>query len=189
MKKFYLHIRDVIVAGIIFLIPLYVVYKMAAAVWGKLYKVGAYTAEIINLQYLFGPYAIPFANTILISIVFYIFGWLVRLRYFVLFRNFLENTLLQFVPGYLTIKSQILYKVAPEEDPRKSVLVKTLMGYRYGLLMEKNNETATIFFPDTPDTNNGEVLLEKLEDITMLEIKPKELLEKLQAFGVGLNKL
>lgn len=186
VKTVYIHIRNLIISGIIFMIPVFVVYKSTYGIYEKLKKTASFGAEFLNLYYFFGPYAVVVANLFLFGLILYLLGWLVKLGFMQSFKNFLEENVLQFIPGYLAIKSQVLYKVAPEQDPRKPVMVKTAIGYRFGLLIEEKGSMATIFFPNTPDTYNGQILLEKIEDCTYLDLKPKDMLEKLQGFGEGL---
>lgn len=187
MKNFFIHCRNMIFSGVIFMIPIFVAYKVTYGIYEKLKKTASFGAEFLNLYYLFGKYAVVIANVFLFALILYLLGWLVKLGFMKSFKGFLEEHMLQFIPGYLTIKAQVLYKVAPDKDPRKPVMVKTAIGYRFGLLIEEKGELATIFFPNTPDTHSGQILLEKKEDCTYLKMKPKEMLEKLQGFGEGLN--
>lgn len=187
MKNFYIHCRNMIISGVIFMIPVFVVYKATYGIYEKLKKTASFGADFLNLYYLFGKYAVVVANLFLFAVILYLLGWLVKLGFLESTKRFLEENVLQFIPGYLAIKSQVLYKVAPEKDPRKPVMVKTSIGYRFGLFIEAKGDMATVFFPNTPDTYTGQIMLEKKEDCIFLDMKPKEMLEKLQGFGEGLN--
>jgi hypothetical protein len=64
--------------------------------------------------------------------------------------------------------------------------VTASLGNRYGLLVEEKGDYATVFFPNSPDIDNGQVWLEPLDKVTKLAIKPRVFLKSIQQFGKGL---
>ncbi len=187
MKNFLTHLRNRIIAGIIFLIPILAVMKSVKNLWDKMSKGGSYIVELLGLKAIFGTAAVPIANTLILLLLFYAFGYLVKISFLTRFRDWLENSVLKYVPGYLTVKAQIMQKVNPAKDTRQPVIVNTSVGNRYGLLVEEKEGFATVFFPNCPDTNNGQVWLEPVEKITKLSMEPQPFLKSIQQFGKGLN--
>ena len=156
MKKFFHHIRKRMLAGLILLLPLFAILLIML----KLYKMlkgeaGSQVANFLGVKPLLGKNAVPVTTAFLLALILYVFGGLVKLRWLNKMRDWIENTLLQFVPGYLTYKAQVLQKINPKEDSRIPVWVTTVVGKRPGLLINEQNEEAVIFFPNSPDSNNG----------------------------------
>ena len=58
-----------------------------------------------------------------------------------------------------------------------------------GLLVEELNDELIIFFPNSPDSNNGEVMLVDKSVTRRLDIPVKQLFKSLQQFGKGITKV
>jgi len=101
-------------------------------------------------------------------------------------KDWIEVSALQYIPGYLTYKAQIQDKVNASEDKRIPVWVATAAGKRPGLLIDEKNQEAIVFFPNSPDSNNGEVLMVERTTISKLEMTPSAFLKCLQKFGKDL---
>lgn len=188
MKGLITNLRNRILSGIIFLIPILALLKAIKNLWTKMTSGGSYIVELIGLKSVFGTAAVPIANTLILLLLFYLFGFLVKVSFLTSFRDWLENSVLKFVPGYLSVKAQIMQKVSPQKDSRQPVMVQAPEGSRYGLLVEEKGGFATVFFPNSPDTNNGQVWLQPMDKITKLDMELPAFLKSVQQFGKGLNR-
>jgi uncharacterized membrane protein len=186
MKKFFTHVRSRVLAGVIFLIPLFAIILIIQKLWTTLTTAGSYLVKLFGLKSLLGAQSVTIATAVLLLILFYFFGWLVKFRSLHRMRDWIETTLLQYIPGYLTYKAQVQEKVNPKDDSRIPVWVTTASGKRPGLLMDEHEELAIVFFPNSPDSNNGEVLMVDLHQVTKLEIKAPAFMKSIQKFGKDL---
>ena len=71
-------------------------------------------------------------------------------------------------------------------DKRLPVLVTTPEGSRPGLEIERLGQSVTVYIPNSPDTNYGEVWLVDSSQVTLLKGDVYNLLKSVQFSGKGL---
>ena len=187
MKKFLNHIKSRVLAGVIFLIPLFAIILIIQKLWKTLTGAGNYLVQLFGLKSLLGSNSVTIATAVLLVILFYFFGWLVKFSSLNRVRDWMETTLLQYIPGYLTYKAQLQEKVNPKQDSRIPVCINTVSGKRPGLLVEEQAENVIIFFPNSPDSNNGEVMIVPKQEVTKLNMDAVSFIKSMQKFGKGLS--
>jgi uncharacterized membrane protein len=187
MQKFSKHLRSHLLAGAVFLIPLFVILVIVHNLFTRLTGLGTFLMQALGWETIFGINSIPVATAILLLILFYLGGWLVKLSHANRVRDWAENSVLKYVPGYLTYKAQMLEKINTKEDTRVPVLVSTAHGKRPGLLIDEQHEDAIVFFPNSPDSNNGEVLVVEKHQVTRLNINVDAFFKSMQNFGKDLS--
>ena len=183
MKKFVKHIRSRVVAGLIFLIPLFAIIIILQKIWNTLRGAGNYLVQLFGLKSLLGSHSVTIATAILLILVFYFFGWLVKFSALNRMRDWIERTALQYIPGYITYKSQMEEKVNPKADTRIPVWVSTDSGKRPGLLIVEEAGHAIIFFPNSPDSNNGQLMMVAGDSVTKIDMNASVFIKSLQKFG------
>jgi hypothetical protein len=188
MKKFLENSRNTILSGILFFLTIFFLLGLIQKVWQSLTGFGAKLAAFVGVKSVAGVGAASIVTTLLLILIFYICGLLVRFAFIGKFRNWIENTLLQYIPGYLTYKVKMEEKLIKKADERKPVLVVTPNGSRPGLLIESAGRSATVYLPNTPDTNNGQVWVVDLSNIRHLKGDAKSLLKSVQYSGKGMQE-
>ncbi len=186
MKKFLTHIKTRILAGVVFLIPLFAIILILQKLWKTLTGAGNYLVQLFGLSSLLGSNSVTIATAVLLVLLFYFFGWLVKFSFLNRVRDWTETSLLQYIPGYLTYKAQLQEKISPTQDNRIPVYINSALGKRPGLLVEEQSEDAVIFFPNSPDSNNGEVIIVPKHQVTKLNMNTSTFLKSMQRFGKGL---
>jgi uncharacterized membrane protein len=187
MKSFFEHIRTRVLAGVIFLIPVFVVVTVVQKMLANLKGAGNYLVTTFGIKDLLGSQAVTVVTALILVLLFYFFGWLVRFSMLTRLRDWLENTLLQYIPGYLTYKAKMQEKIEPTADTRVPVMVSMQNNKRPALLIEENAGEATVFFPNSPDTNNGQVMVVSVQQITRLNDGAAAFIKNMQRFGKGLK--
>jgi uncharacterized membrane protein len=186
MKKIFNHLKSRVIAGVIFLIPLFAIILIIQKLWKTLTGAGNYLVQLFGLNSLLGSHSVTIATAVLLILLFYFFGWLVKVSALNRVRDWMETGLLQYIPGYLTYKAQLQEKISPTKDKRIPVYISSVSGKRPGLLVEEQADDAIIFFPNSPDSNNGEVIIVPRQQVTKLNIDASSFLKSLQKFGKGL---
>lgn len=186
MKKILEHLKSRVLAGIIFSIPVFVILSILQKLWLTLDGTGNYIVEALGIKSLLGNTSITIATTLLLVVIFYIIGWLVKFSLVTSFKVWLENGLLQYLPNYLTFKSKMKEKLLPKKDARQPVLVDYGNFRKPGLLIETHKDDAIVFFPNSPDSNNGHTQVVKTQQVQHLSTDTVTLLKSLQACGKNL---
>lgn len=186
MKKFLNHVKSRVLAGLIFLIPVFAVILLLQKLWNTLTGLSDYLVKLFGLKSVLGGYTVSVATAILLVLIIYLFGWLVKFSSLNKMREWLEQSLLQYIPGYLTYKAQLQEKISPTADSRTPVWVSTDNGKRPGLLVDEHENEVVVFFPNSPDSNNGEVVMVSRQRISKLNMTATLFIKSLQKFGKDL---
>jgi uncharacterized membrane protein len=186
MKKFLNHIKSRVLAGLIFLVPVFAVILLLQKLWNTLNGLSEYLVKLFGLKSVLGGYTVSVATAILLVLIIYLFGWLVKFSSLNKMREWLEQSLLQYIPGYLTYKAQLQEKISPKADSRMPVWVNTDMGKRPGFLIDEHENEVVVFFPNSPDSNNGEVVMVSKQRISKLDMTATLFIKSMQKFGKDL---
>ena len=183
MKKFLVHIRNRVITGFVFLIPLFAVLLLVKKLWTVLTGAGNYLVELVGLKTLMGANSVPIGTAVILILLFYLVGWLVRFSAMNRARNWVEGSILNYIPGYISYKAQMEEKVGGKEDTRTPVWVSMVIGRRPALLIEEREGESVVFFPNSPDSSNGDIMLVDSFRISRLAMDVPSFLKSLQKFG------
>lgn len=186
MKKNLEHLKSRVFSGIVLFIPVYIIFTFLQKLWLTLGGIGIYIAEALGIQHLLGNTTVTIATTLLLVLFFYILGWLVKLSFVKSFKVWIESGLLQYLPNYLTFKSKMKEKLLRKKDAWQPVMVEFGTYRRPGLLVETRADNAIVFFPNAPDSNNGQTHVVKIQQVEHLPTDTATLLKSLQTCGKNL---
>jgi uncharacterized membrane protein len=157
MKAFFQNLKTTIIAGVIFLLPVFGVLMLLQKLYGKLTGFGSQMAALLGIKSVAGIGATSIATTLILVALFYVSGLMVKVTFMVKFRNWVESNLLQYIPGYLGYKVKMEEKLLPRIEARTAALVHAGEIMRPGFLVSRSAGKCVVFIPNTPDTNTGEV--------------------------------
>ena len=186
MRKFLAHIQTRVMAGVVLLIPLFAVLLLINKLWTSLTGAGDYLVKLVGLDSLLGSNSLAVATAFLLIVIFYFCGWLVKFSSLIRVRDWMERSFLQYIPGYITYKAQMEEKLGKTEDSRTPVWVSMVIGRRPALLVEEREGESVVFFPNSPDSNNGEVMLVDSFRVTKLAMDTPSFFKSMQKFGKDL---
>ncbi|KAB1066554.1 hypothetical protein F6U93_14140 [Tamlana haliotis] len=178
--------RNKIISGLMYLLPLFVLFVIVEKFWYKIHHLGKFIAHNLHLDAFLGKYSITITTGVLILVIFYVFGFLATLPRFMKFYNWFEGMLLDVIPGYSKYKNDLENKISPKPDNRIPVLVSTAMGDKPGLLIEEKEENSVVFFPSTTNALEGEVLVVHNQTIKKIDLDAKTFLLIMKKQGKGL---
>ena len=189
MKRVFDKFRNTILSGIILFFPLFFLIEVIKKLW---YYLLGYSAKIAGLVQFKSETAVT-ANSVITSImiilIFYVSGLLVRFAFIGKIKNWVEDSLLQYIPGYLTYKIKVETKLVKKAEEWQPVMVKTVEGSRPALLIEVKDHMSTVYCPNCPDTNYGEVWVVESDTVKHLKGDVKSLLKCVQFSGKGLLEM
>ncbi len=160
--------------------------------FGKLYamiqpiaeKVGGYFGAHVFL----GITTISVIGFIMILILSYVAGVLLKLGLINFWGPRMEETLFRVLPSLQMFK----YRLLPEDDIEKLLWRATLLQednyYRIAFITDDSQpEYLSVFIPDAPRMDAGEVRLIKKTDFNGVEISMKQAMNALYHFGRGMT--
>jgi uncharacterized membrane protein len=123
---------------------------------------------------------------LLLIIVCFFSGLLFRSRRIRKWVVSLEENLLSFLPGYALIKSITSDAVGGDDDHNMTtVLVQDGEGWNIGFLVEENGELCTVFFPEAPKHDSGEVRIVPAATVKKMDVPSNRAARSLNRYGKG----
>jgi uncharacterized membrane protein len=190
MKSLFANIRNIAVAGFLFLLPVYVLLVIITKAWASLSSVGTGLAKVFGLESLLGAGGATAVSGVLLILIWIGCGLLVRVSFVDAFNKGVERLLVKYVPGYSTYKAIAEDKLHQRTRtlPYPSVLVRGDVGWQPAFLIEQDADGhCVVFVPGAPDTSAGSVLLATRDQLRFLPaITANQLDASLKTMGKGL---
>lgn len=185
MKKIF----QVFIIGCLFVvIPILVVVLLVGKAIQLLRPIGHIVTEFFNLQSFFGTAAVTIVCLIMIVLLCAFFGVLLQRGFIKVWSNTFEERLFYFLPTFQMLK----YRVVKAEKYKerhfwKPILLKDGDFYNIALITDESSDTfLTVYIPDAPKMDAGEIRYMLKDDVEYHEITMKEAMNALHSFGKGM---
>ena len=191
MKRFFMNVRDLGVAGFLALLPVYVLVLVVEKVWKSLHSLGAGVAGIFGMPPLFGVHPNTILTAVLVVAVWIVFGLLVRFTFVGVLSQAAEGTMSKYVPDYAKYKSmaeeRLQHKVKILDY--SSALIRWQEYWRPAYLVEQDKDgNCVVFVPEVPETTKGQVVLAKRDQLKIVpSVTANQLDTLLKNMGRGLS--
>lgn len=194
MKKFYRKVRDTFVAGLIFLLPILVLFVLLTKVFQFLTGFTTKIAALFGLKSFIGISGGTIISAISIVILCIICGYLVRVSFFKSVSGWVDKKMATHVPGYSVYRGMALAKLEEKEEalPYESAAWVEIDNMQQpAFLMEKMPDGRLIMFlPAAGNVKEGVVFLlaaDKVQLCTNTDMKQFRL--AITNLGIGFSKL
>jgi hypothetical protein len=162
MKKLFISIRDSIIAGIIFLLPIIILFVVVSKVFYFFTGFTNKLAAVFGLKSFIGISGGTIIGTIGFLLLCLVCGYLVKVAFFKQFNKWIEDKMAKYIPGYQTYREMALSKIEPKDE----VLPYTSAAWlrKDGLMQPCFIESATsnyrlvVFVPQAGNVKEGAVL-------------------------------
>jgi uncharacterized membrane protein len=185
MKPVLRFLRATLSGGILFLLPL----VLLIILFGKAHQIMVKLSDpLANLlpDRIFGFDGSRILALILLVLLCFIAGLLIKSKRLKNGMNKLEANLLIYLPGYILIKSIAADTVGEKEDNGlKPIMVKDGDCWKIGFLVEEKNGWSTVFIADAPRHDAGEVLIFPSEMVKHIYLPNNKVTQSLKVYGRG----
>jgi uncharacterized membrane protein len=190
MKTFFVKLRDIIVAGFFFLLPVYIVAAVLTKAWTWLSSLGGRVAAMFGVKSILGVGGHTIFSGLLLLVVWTLCGLLVRFSFVVAINKAIDRWLSQLIPGYDTYKTTAEEKLRskPKMIPYAAALLKQQGYWQPAYVVEQDDDgNCVLFLPETPETNKGHVLLARQDQIRIVSsVTANQVDASLKQLGRGL---
>lgn len=185
MKSFLSFIRTTITGGVLFLLPLVLLIIIFGKALNILHKLSAPISEKLP-TIIFGLDGSNLVAIVLLFLICFVSGLLFRSALVKSLIKKLEDDLLIHIPGYLLIKSITAGTIGEEsEDDMVPILIHEDESWNLAFLVEKGEKFSTVFIPDAPRHDAGEVKIIPTDRIKKLDISAHKFTQCINAYGKG----
>lgn len=186
MKSF---LRSTFTGGILFLVPLVFLWMIISKANDIMLKVSEPLGKKLNDGFM-GLDGSRILAVLLLVVFCFVSGLLFRLSVAKKLMKILEVNVLSHLPGYTLFKSLAADVVGGDTSQQMTaVMVQEESTWKPGLLVETIGEWSTIYFPEVPKLDSGEVKMVPTSAVKLLDVSGFQLMKNMKAFGKGLGKL
>jgi uncharacterized membrane protein len=185
MKSLVAFLRATISGGILFLLPIVLVIMMLGHAHQIMVKISGPLATLLPDR-LFGLDGSMILAVILLILICFFAGLLIKSKKVKQQMSRLEDTLFVYIPGYLLLKSIAADTVGEKEaSALKPVMVKDGDAWKIGFLVEEKAGLCTVFVADAPRHDAGEVLIFPSELVKLINVPNNKVIQSLKNYGKG----
>ena len=192
MKSFYKTVRNHIITGFIFMMPVLITIVVLGKFWKQLLVLGGKISRLFRVDTVFGTAGDAVIAIVLLLLLCVIAGFLVKLSVFKQMSDMLDAKLASLIPGYTDLRKETKKKIGdgPKEDVFETCLVHTLDHWQPAYLIDVSDTgEATVYIPVAPTFTTGQVAIVPKDSYRKLKIDSATLNNYLKKFGKGISSV
>ncbi|WP_431241694.1 hypothetical protein ACQ9BO_17090 [Flavobacterium sp. P21] len=191
MKEFLGQVERNCISGGLLLLPILVFFVLLEKVWKFFQNYGEKFAHFLRLDHVLGKYATDIAGGVILILLLYLSGFVMRLAILRRFTDWIDDKLMIFLPGYEKNKKEAEAKLkgrTPKPSTDLPILLKNGDYWQPAHLVEEDqNGNAVVFVPAAPAKDHGQILIVKTSDFKILpETTLGNLDNSIKSFGKGI---
>ncbi|KIC96266.1 hypothetical protein [Flavihumibacter solisilvae] len=163
MKRLFKELKDTILAGVVFLLPLLILIVLLGKAYQLLTGVSTKLASLFGVKTLLGLPGHTIASSVLILIMLLVCGYLVRLTLFRRMYNWLDRKLAEHLPPYKVYRELAMSKLNVQEEmlPYKSAasIVNDGTAQPCFIMDELADGSYVVFIPTAGNVKEGNVAI------------------------------
>ena len=187
MKSFLRFIKTTVTGGILFLLPVVLLIMLFAKAYNILNILSAPISEKLP-KIILGFDGGNILVIALLIVISFVSGLLFRSKLVKGWVKKLEDNLLINLPGYALIKSITASAIGKQiETDMLPILIQEEDAWNLAFLVEKGEKFSTVFIPDAPRHDAGEVKIILSTRIKKLDISLNKFILAIKNYGKGAN--
>lgn len=191
MQALYQFLKTTVIGGLVVLVPVAVCAYIISAVIKQVHAVLAPIAKVLHVESVEGIAVVELAAILVVIAACFFFGLLVRTAVGQSFGSWLEDKILNLLPGYQLIKKVSLQFAGGNEAAHWSpVLIRVGESRQIGFLVEEHSSgEVTVFIPAAPAVSVGAVHMVKAEMVEKLDVSMRKVVDCITQLGIGSSTL
>jgi len=188
MKSFLRFIKTTVTGGILFLLPVVLLIMVLKKAYNMLHIISAPISEKLP-EIIFGFDGSNLVVIALLIVISIVSGLLFRSKLVKGWIKKLEDNLLVNLPGYALIKSITAGVIGEQtENDMAPILIEEEDAWNLAFLVEKGEKFSTVFIPDAPRHDAGEVKIILTTRIKKLDVNVQKFIKVIKNYGKGANQ-
>ncbi|MCO5724117.1 hypothetical protein [Robiginitalea marina] len=185
MKSILFFVRSTLTGGILFLLPAVLLFILVEKGFSVLSKLSEPISKRLP-EVIFGLDGSNLYTLFILLLLCFFAGLLFRSRKVQKWIAKLEENVLIYIPGYILIKSITADAIGEQLDEKLvPVLVQDGDSWNLGFLVEEGMEVSTVFLPDAPKHDAGEVKIVPSGLIRKLDMPNNKFTKCINTYGKG----
>ena len=178
-------IRTTVIGGILFLLPLVVLF----IIFEKAHSILSVISDPISRKIsdsILGFDGSALISILLLILICFLGGLIFRSKKVKKVLQKLEDKVLIYIPGYSLMKS-VTADTLGEDVANKLIPARVADGedWLLGFLIEEGKNHSTVFLPDAPRYDAGEIRILPTSSVVKLDIPANKFTKMIRSYGVG----
>jgi uncharacterized membrane protein len=173
MRTIFALLRNQLVTGFIFIMPVLIVLAVIGRFWRQLLRVGTGFCKLLGVDTVFGPAGDAVAAVLFFLFICFLAGFLVRISFLRKVSELIDLQLGRGIPGYNDVRQRTAKKIgAGSNEPLfEGCLVKVQEHWRPGYIIETNADgTQIVYVPQAPALTSGQVYVVEPGQVRKLDV-------------------
>jgi uncharacterized membrane protein len=192
MPATFARLRNHVITGFIFVMPVLITVAVIMKFWNHLLKIGGTCSKLLRVDTVLGPSGDAVMAVVLFLLICVVAGYLVRISFLKRVSERIDQQLESLIPGYGQLRSETKKKIgvdAEKEPVFEACLVKVHELWQPGYVIEQNPDgTQTVFVPQAPALGRGQVYVAHPGQLKKLGMDSTALNTRLNQLGKGMMK-
>lgn len=185
MKSIFSFVKTTLTGGVLFLLPFILVITLLKEVFHFLFKISHPISKYLP-EIIFGLDGSNIVAIFLLICICFTGGLLFRTQFVKKFTQKLENNILNLMPGYALIKSITVGTIGENIEHNMSpILIKDDTTWNLAFLVEEGEKLSTVFIPDAPRHDAGEVKIIETRFIKKINVPANVFSRSIKNYGKG----
>lgn len=172
MENFFQKVKNNCISGILFLLPVLILFMLIQKVFGYFSKFGNGVAKSMGLDQILGKHAADFMGAMILLTFVYFCGYLVRLAFFKRISDTIDSKLKQIIPGYEKHKEMARKQLVdePKIETDLPALIQFGEYWQPGFLIEQDDKgNAIVVVPNSDGTDKGMIYVVPIQKVKILK--------------------
>ncbi len=191
MRSLFQFLKTTVIGGMVVLVPVAVGVYIISAVVEKVLHVLAPIAKLLHIESLEGKALVEFAAIMVVIVACFLLGLLVRTAAAQTLGSWVEEKILNLLPGYQLMKKVSLQFAGGADGAHwKPALIRFPDSRQIGFLVEEHSSgDVTVFIPAAPAVSVGAVHLVKADMVEKLDVSMRKVVDCITQLGIGSSTL
>lgn len=177
-----------LIIGVFFMLPVLLIVVLATRIITVLKPLGSKIAQIFDLHSIFGQASVLIVSILLFLGICILCGYFIQKGIFKKWSNSIEEQLFIYFPSLQVLKYRMIENKANViNEFWQAILLEEEEHFNIAFITEKSDLFLTLYIPDAPKIDAGEVRYVKRENINYYPISMHDAMLALYNFGKGLD--
>jgi uncharacterized membrane protein len=179
--------KATVIGGLLFMVPLILMILVLQKGLGIVAKIVAPVARQYPDHRILGVGLTTILSIVVIVLLSFLFGLLVRTRPGRRFRDWLEYTIVGKMPGYAIMKGMLRGATGLEKEDEQAVaLIRIEDAWQIGFVVEVHPDGhRTVYVPGAPNPSSGSIFYMTEDRVRLLDAKSHTVVMAIRHLGVG----
>jgi len=178
--------RTTIIGGVVFIVPLVLVFIILKRVFQFIKKIIQPFLPEVGATTIGGVTLHAIIAIIIVLLLCFAAGLIARTKKARSFLKWIETTILEIVPGYKFMKGMGMATAGLDEQDMKVVLARVDDGWQISFLIEQINENMyTVYIPGAPSPWSGSIYHLEKDKIIWTDITQRQAIKCIKQLGSG----